>query len=441
MSQKTTLITAVAVCSAAGFMVGRISTDSSANDSGPAGSANGISNTGSSRLGGSGTPAGPRAKANSERRSTGLATAERRSSGQSSAFEKDPLARMESIINNPDPLDRAESWLRFVKGLDASEVEDVVVGFRGKGLARENMSEYSMLLTAWANYDPVGALDYASENTGTPFARQTILTSWATKDPAAAMEWAKANHEGEEANPWMVGVIRGIASNDPDQATALMNAMPYSRERGEALDAVQGHYMKQGPDAARAWALSIEDERLRAGAIGRVAGDLARVDPKGTADWLMANPSEGATRAMSRVMERMAESDPDAAMTYFQGITDEALKTRAFAGLAEEMGETDPMAAARFIDANPSLVTDDVYEEFIWNARRQDPALGAQAIGSIQNADRQNRAYRQYIGHWLRRDFEAASNWVGQNELPASVQRSVNGMIERMQAEEQAPDR
>ena len=436
MNQKTTLIAAVAVCSAAGFMVGRISNDSSSASSDQAGPGNGRSASGSA-FNGSGAPTGPRASA---RRTTGLATAERRS-GQSSAFAQDPITRMEDIINNPDPLDRAEAWLRFVKGLDSTEIADVVASFRGKGLTRENMSEYSMLLTAWANYDPLAALDYASENTGTPFARQTILTSWATKDPAGAMEWAKANHEGDEANPWMVGVIRGIAAADPARATELMNAMPYSRERGEALTAVQGHYLSKGPEAARAWAMSIEDERLRAGAIGRIAGNLARTDPKGTADWLLANPSEGSTRAMGRVMERMAETDANAAMAYFQNITDEGVRTSAFAGLAEQMGEEDIQAAARFIDANPTLATDDVYEEFIWNARREDPALGASAIGSIQNADRQNRAYRQYIGHWLRRDYDGAVNWVNQNELPQSVQRSVAGMIERMQNEEQAPGR
>ena len=120
-------------------------------------------------------------------------------------------------------------------------------------------------------------------------------------------------------------------------------------------------------------------------------------------------------------------------------ITDESLKSSAFAGIAEQMGEEDPLAAAKFIDANPTLATDDVYEEFMWNVRREDPVLGANAIGSMQNTDRQSRAYRQYLGHWLRRDYDAAVNWVGQNELPQNVQRSVDAMIKRMQEQEQAP--
>ena len=84
-----------------------------------------------------------------------------------------------------------------------------------------------MLLSAWAKHDPLAALDYASANTGSPFARQSILTSWAATDPIAAMRWAEDNHEGNEANPWMVGVIRGIAASDPERATQLMNSMPY----------------------------------------------------------------------------------------------------------------------------------------------------------------------------------------------------------------------
>lgn len=426
MNQKTTLIAAVAVCSAVGFMAGRISSEpsSSAPESadGPLGPRGGNSSAGS------GSTVGPRAAGQSSARERSL-----RSSSGGNLGSEDPIARMEAIINNPDPLDRAEQWLRFVKGLDSTEIEEVIVSFRGKGLAPENLSEYSMLLTAWAKFDPIAALDYASENTRSPFARQTILSSWATTDPIAAMRWAEANHDGDGANPWMVGVIRGIAASDPDRATALMNDMPYSQERGEALSAVMGHYLKQGPEAARNWAAGIEDERLRAGAISRIADSLARIDPVGTADWLLANPSEGSTRAMDDVMERMTESDPQAAISYFENINDAAMKRRALEGLTDELARRDPQAALNLINANPEFVSDNVVQEFVWSARGKDPALGASTIARMQDADDRDRTYRRYIANWMRRDMDGAINWVNQNELPESVRRSVEGMAQRMQ--------
>jgi len=428
MNQKSTLIAAVAVCSAAGFMVGRISSD----PSDPAfDSANGAPNSGSAAQSRQerGGVIGPRA--------AGQSSARERRISSSSSSSLGAVERMQDIINNPNPLARAEEWLRFVKGLDSNEIEDVVVSFRSKGLASENLSEYAMLLTAWANYDPITALDYASKNTGSPFARQTILTTWATTDPAGAMRWAEENHKGEGANPWMVGVIRGIAASDPERATALMNAMPYSRERGEALSAVQGHYLKQGPEAARAWAMSIEDERLRAGAMIRVADKLALTDPKGTADWLLANPGEGTTRAISTVMERMAEADTDAAVAYFESIQDQNLKGSALEGVTDQLAAKDPQAALALMDANPSLVSDDVVTEFVWGARDKDPALAANTISRIQDAEERNRTYRRYMWRWMSNDMEAATNWANQTDLPEGVRRTVDSIAERMRNENQ----
>lgn len=428
MDQKFTLIAAVAACSAAGFMVGRIGSESSQEAA--------ISPDTSMGPGGfnkrgamSGSNLGPRASMQSSARDV----SPRGQRGVSGLPAGDPVALMESIVNNPDPLERAEQWLRFVKGLDPVDIGDVVASFRGKGLASANLSEYSMLLSTWAKHDPLAALDYASENTGSPFARQAILTTWATTDPIAAMRWAEDNHEGNEANPWMVGVIRGIAASDPERATQLMNSMPYSRERGDALSAVMGHYLKQGPDTARAWALGIEDERLRAGAISRIADNLARIDPKGTADWLLANPGEGASRAMDDVMERMAEQDTQAALSYFQSINDPALKSSALEGITDQLAAKDPQASLALMDANPELVTDDVVQEFVWSARREDPALAANNIARIQDAGDRNRTYRRYMWGWMRDDMDGAMNWVNQTELPEDVRRTVNSIAERMQ--------
>ena len=349
----------------------------------------------------------------------------------------DPIARLELIMGDADPLARTEAWLRFVRGLNADNIEDVVAHFRAQGMTRDNMSEYSMLLTAWAKMDPLAAIDYASENTGTPFARQTILATWSSTDLAGAMMWAESNHEGDGANPWMVGVIRGIASADPVGATQLLNDMPYSRERGQALAAVQAHYLREGPDAARVWAMSIEDERLREGAILRVASDLARSDPKGTADWLISNPSDGATRAMSDVMGRMAADDLPSAITYFDGIADVDVRGRAFAGIANQIAEDDPVKAANFIDTHESLATDDVYERFVWNARRDDPVMAADYISRVGDPEKQTRLYQTYLKHWMRRDLDGAVDWFNKADLSERMTKRLGGMVNRTLEQQQ----
>ena len=191
----------------------------------------------------------------------------------------DPLERMRDALGSGDLLDRTRAWLNFIDRLDADEFESVVTAYQSEGVGRDETGLYAMLLAGWAKMDPFAALDFAKEHTSSQFARQTILTTWARSNPDAAIFWAESNHDGDGPNPWMVGVIRGLADDDPMRAGALMASLPYSGERGKALDAVMSGILKQSPDAVREWIAGIDDDRFREIAMARAAGSLAEADP------------------------------------------------------------------------------------------------------------------------------------------------------------------
>jgi hypothetical protein len=171
---------------------------------------------------------------------------------------------------------------------------------------------------------------------------------------------------------------------------------------------------------------------LRYTAIGRIAYALAQTDPKGMADWLMANPSENNSSAMDEVMSEMVKADPKGALDYIQNITDEGFKTHAFNGAVRHIGFEDIQLAAGFIDANPDFVTDEVRSMFIWQAHHRDPALGASAIAKIHNESRRHVTYLDYFERWLERDPAAVTRWRAANDLPESVRPSVDRLIETM---------
>ena len=254
MKAKILPVSLVLIVGAIGFMIGR---NSGSRSETPTATSGGSSSRNLSAGSGS-----IESSASVAKRSSG-GSGSRGVMEKKSTSSSSPLTRLAEMKNVVDPLDRTRQWLQFVDSLGENEFESVVAAFREDGIPEGRMGDYSMLLTAWAKLNPLAAMDYASKNIKNPFAGQTILAAWAGYDPNSAISWAKANHKGDDANPWMVGVIKGIAFQDRELASSLLVEMPRSVERGQALDGLLPSLLQQGIDKTRDWVNSLTDDALR----------------------------------------------------------------------------------------------------------------------------------------------------------------------------------
>ena len=287
------------------------------------------------------------------------------------------------------------------------------------------MGEYAMLLTAWAEVDPMAALAYTTANTRGGMATGTVLAAWASRDPESAIAWAEAKHEGEEANPYMIGIIRSLAVTNPTRATELLQALPFSSERGAALQAMIPHLLKNGSDAAKAWIAGLSDPRLRDGATARFAEEMAKTDPATTASWLLSNLGEASTRSVDEVFEQWAQTDKEAASASFARLPQGDARTRALRGLVTVEARTDPQSAAKLMNSHPADVDDRMVYHFIWNAFDKAPGVAAGQIALIGDTDSRNRMYQRALGSWLEDDQAAAQRWINSANLPESVLKSL----------------
>ena len=361
---------------------------------------------------------------NSSRRDT--ASRSTRAGGERSTATMDErLVKMEEIVRGENALDRSRAMLSWIDSLAPSEFEAAVAKFRSLGLTEARMGEYAMLLTAWAEADPMAALAYTTANTRGEMATGTVLTAWASRDPESAIAWAESNHEGEEANPYMVGIIRSLAATNPTRATELLQALPFSGERGEALRAMMPHLLKEGPDAAKAWIASLSDERLRDGATARFAEEMAKTDPAATASWLLSNLGEASTRSVDEVFEQWAQTDKEAASASFASLPQGDARTRALRGLVTIEARTDPQAAAKLMNSHPADVDDRMVYHFIWNSFDKAPGVAAGQIALIEDEDGRNRMYQRALGSWLEDDQAAAQRWIDSANLPEQVLNSL----------------
>lgn len=349
---------------------------------------------------------------------------------RSTATMDERLVKMEEIVRGENALDRSRAMLSWIDSLAPSEFEAAVAKFRSLGLTEARMGEYAMLLTAWAEADPMAALTYTTANTRGEMATGTVLTAWASRDPESAIAWAESNHEGKEANPYMVGIIRSLAATNPTRATELLQALPFSGERGAALQAMIPHLLKQGPDAAKAWIAALSDERLRDGATARFAEQMAKNDPAGTASWLLANLGEASTRSVDKVFVEFARQDKGAAMSAFAQLPEGDARTRALRGLVTVEAQTDPVAAAKMMNTYPADVDDRMVYHFIWNSFDKAPGVAAGQIALIEDEDGRNRMYQRALGSWLEDDQAAAQRWIDSANLPEQV---LNALAKRKQ--------
>lgn len=332
-----------------------------------------------------------------------------------------------NIASSDDPIARASDLLELINSLGPNDFQQVVADFRALGITRDRMSEYGMLLHAWAKVDPLSALDYASEHTGTPFARQTILASWAGNDPNGAVMWAKDHHKGEGANPWLVGVIRGIATTDPTRATEVLHDLPYSRERGEALNSIIPHIAQKGHDEATRWLETIGDEKLLNGATAYLAASLAKTNPETTAEWINSlAESDAKTRAVAEVASQWANQDLPAAVAWTDNLGGEA-KTNAAGRIIGDFARENPTEAAGWLSSmsgEPGY--ERVVQSYIWNTARSNPEASLAQVSELQDTRSQYRYYERILRRWKGSDPDAVEAWMNNNQVSDELRDKVN---------------
>ncbi len=312
-----------------------------------------------------------------------------------------------------DPMERAKGFLALIDTLGPDDFRDVVADFRAIGITEQRKSEYGMLLHAWGQTDPTAALAYAMKNTGTPFARQTILASWAADDPEAAIAYAKQNHKGEAANPLLVGVIRGVAPHDLSRATELLQDLPYSRERGEALQTMLPFVMQDGIEVALNWSAGIADGRLKTGAVTYIMSDLTQSQPEVAAEVLGGlEDSSAAVRVADDVGGALARISLERAVRWSEGLQPD-LRAEAMEGIVPHYAAEDPQAASQWLESLSGTTNlDAAIRSFALTAQHQEPQMAADWIARISDEGSRAETYRGVLSRWWGKDAAAAEAWI-----------------------------
>ena len=342
------------------------------------------------------------------------------------------LAKLATIVQGVNPMQRNRALLAFLGQLSPADFGAAVAHFKSLGMRDNRTADYGMLLSAWTQADPLAAVAYmeayAKNDVYYDFVKDSILTTWATDDPEAAIRWAKSEAKGEGPNPYLAGIIRGIAQNDLTRAVVLLTDMPPSAERGKAMDSVIPYYLTQGPTATRNWIASLADESLKNDAMERAAESLEKTYTAETVAWLIAHPGNTAQHLLRNAIHHLAKKDTQAALTSFEGLPAGRPRELALQGLMQYMGSKNPAAGISLMDRYPGDVTGNVVESFMCYAEGIDTEAAANQMERFVDEKVRDYWYGGLLERWLKKDSTAAKTWMAKNEMPDAVRERLESL-------------
>ncbi len=301
---------------------------------------------------------------------------------------------------------------------------------------RDSMRFLTLFNYKWGAIDGAAAVVRAQEDGGWEANMSTSisLSGWASADPDAALAWLDENaKDGDDRTKgwWMRGLINGVSNSDPDKATKLVTKLaaedPDSASR--YVGTIARTKLKDGVASADTWMNSLDNPKLREGALATIGEHLSRSDPKEAAQWIQQYADEpGSERAVGDVADEWAEKDPKAAVDWVKSLDPGDSQNRGMNEVLSEWSRNDPTAASQYLSSMPDGGSKDhAITGLVRGTLREEPESALEWANTISDPDMREKTMIDAGASWLRRDKEAAAAWMGSAGLPESTQ---NAMIE-----------
>lgn len=350
--------------------------------------------------------------------------------GAPTTYEAHELKMIElsDILNVGNRIDRTRQMLDYIDRLDENEITGVIESFREAGWVDYNRSEYSMLISSWMNRDPFTAIAYLDENDADGWTRKLAISSWASDNPKDAAAAIQGLEDEGKVNDWVVGLIEGMARNDPEGALRALADIPGEDTRNQAIREILPEVVVRGAEFAGEWIEQISEPKLQRETAKRLAHSLARQDPESASDWISGMTKVDTRRDASEVVSDIyAQQDLAGAMEWTENLPQDTM-TEAAEGVTKHLTRKDPAQAARWLqDLGNDPDLDGARFLFLKEAGQRDPEIALENVATLSKAADQERYYRDILNRWRKTDQVGAIAWATANSesLPPKVLKGI----------------
>lgn len=191
------------------------------------------------------------------------------------------------------------------------------------------VGELELLVRVWAKSDAPAATDWALRAAPEGCPLSTIVPAieeWALQDPRAAAEAVRkaTRVRGPTSTPAELALVRGwFASGEPG-VDEFIRDMGIGFERQRALSTLCSKMIERdGPESVQRWAEGIPDDdpRFKLAAFRQVGSELAKVDVEAAIAWCDEHcDGPYGSNVRTQIAIRYVPSDPEAAMAWLASV-------------------------------------------------------------------------------------------------------------------------
>jgi hypothetical protein len=325
----------------------------------------------------------------------------------------------------------AAAWIeRDVHGaLAAAEEiadEEMRTGFRAS------------VIRAWTRIDPDAVVDYVlgldPERRLQTMRVGGAAQAFALVDPQRALQ-AADGLPGEMGSMIRRAALMSLARDDPRAAINAIETVMTGDERQQLLTAIAASYGRTDPDAALAWAQSLNPPAPNV--VANVLSGLAREDPDRAIDLYIDLLDNNPNRPGVGVgfMPFLAGTALDGANT--AKLADRLLATpnrgQALQMTIQQWTQRQPHEAIRWLVANGNTVPRSAFGQAASQLARNDPAAAIAYVDTVPSNMRATWLSSVADGY-SQRDPRSAANWIAQYQGQAGYDAAVAAIAGRTAA-------
>lgn len=254
----------------------------------------------------------------------------------------------------------------------------------------------SGIFSNWARENPAeAAASIAQLPPGRVFsnAASQIASQWvrSASNKQEVFDWVKTLPGGEARSDSLGAVFREWSNADPQEALKALGSLPPD-DRASAFSSLAAGWSRKSPEAALQWAGSMTDAKDRGMVVRTAVSQWANTQPASAAKYVERLPEAERSGPMQVVVDNWASKDTGAAASWLERQPAGVFKDAALGSLARKISQEDPEAA------------------LTW-------------VAGITDEKQRLRQTESVARDWMRQNPAAARQWISSSNLPGDVRK------------------